>query len=298
MPVKEGGKKDAGEKKGTDVSDKEGLAKIVCEALADIEGYGVWGRLRPAEDVHVRDVSGHGGSKTFIAHAQVDGISAAAVVLHVRPDDCSSFMMRRTEAAQAALSAAGLGPRRLAGGADWWVETYVGPEIKREEKGEKPKGKKAGGKKAGGKKAEKKETEEEAKLREAKDRVRQQRRGALLARVHGVSTSWFKLFQDELRAHDPRLQKTPDSSLLWLYLTRGCFGAAREADDRESFFTRSNLSSDKWSAETLNRYGDLTPFQSRIPFCNRIVLLHGDYHDGNVLKHPDGTDDAGGGWSV
>lgn len=275
------------EKKGINVGDHAELARTVCEALLGVEGYAAWGRLKP-EDIIVRDVSGHGGSKTFMLDVQVDGLSSKTVVVHARPDDCGSFMMRRTEAAQAALSAAGLGPLRLATGSDWWVESYVGPERK-EEKGKKPKGKKPKGKGAKGSP----ETEEEIKRREAEDAVKHRRKGALLRRVHEVDSVWFNSFREELRGRDPRLEKTPDSSLLWLYLTRGCFGVARQADEPENWFSKKSTASDKWTETTLNRYGDLTPFESRIPFCNSIVTLHGDYHCGNVLKHKDERDAEG-----
>jgi len=290
LPIVEDGREkeqeEEEEKKGTDVADHVGLARIVCEALLGVKGYGVWGRLQ-AEDVDVRDVSGHGGSKTFILDVQeVDGLSSKTVVMHVRPDDCGSFMMRRTEAAQAALWGAGLGPLRLASGSDWWVESYVGPERKKEEQRKKPKPKGKGVKGPP-------ETEEEVKRREAEDEVKHRRKGALLRRVHEVDAGWFHSFREELRGRDARLKKTPDSSLLWLYLTRGCFGVAREADEAENWFSKKSTSSDKWTEETLNRYGDLTQFESRIPLLNSIVTLHGDYHCGNVLTHKDERDAEG-----
>jgi len=251
------------EKNVTDVSDLVGLARMVCNALLNVEGYGAWGRLA-ASDVEVKDISGWGGSKTFMVKAQVDGLSPQTVILHARPKDHGRLFMRRMEAAQAALSAAGIGPLRLAGGKDWWVETYVGPDPKKkQEKVEKK---------------ERKEGEEDKK-------VTQQRMGELLARVHKVGADWFQPLRAELCARDGRVKQIAEASFLWVYLSRGCFGAGREDGELvESPVSSESLASDKWTGETLKRYGDMTPFESRIPFCNRIVTLHGDFHRGNLLS--------------
>eukprot|EP00756_Hemistasia_phaeocysticola_P012784 Hpha_TRINITY_DN15227_c1_g9::TRINITY_DN15227_c1_g9_i2::g.65268::m.65268 len=254
--------------------DDEALARLVCLALQRVKGYGVWGRLSAASDVEVRNVSGYGGSQTYIVTALVDGVLPSRVVLHKRPTDCGDFVMRRMEVAQATLAAAGLAPQRLACGEDWWIESHMGPGKDNEEK--------------------KKETKQQSVSAERV--VNEGRRGALLRRLHDVDPSWYRSFQIELCTADPRLRKTADASHMWLYTARGCFGAARKrgrGGEPENFFSKKSNASDAWSEELLNRYADMTPFQSRIPALNRVVTVHGDYHEGNVLLDGQGHDAEG-----
>jgi hypothetical protein len=114
----------------TATGDRVALARLVKGALADTDDGPRWAAV---DDAHIifDECSGMGGAKTF--KVSVPDQSTPALVLHSRVDEdwgehaqYAPFFERRQADAQRAFAREGLGPRRLAQGADWFVEPLEG----------------------------------------------------------------------------------------------------------------------------------------------------------------------------
>lgn len=180
----------------TPVTDLAALAALVLEAMkAD---HPDWAALTP-DSLAVKDVSGHGGAKTFKV-SPTDPSAALhppAVALHSRPvatehgfmrqtPEARSLFMRRMSAGTQAVAAGGVGPRRLAEGPDWFLEVW-------EAKGQP-----------------------DCSSPEAWARV-----GALAAKLHEVPTDWFEPYRAEMLLEYPGAKAVPRDSPAWIFLARG-----------------------------------------------------------------------------
>jgi len=140
--------------------------------------------------VELKDVSGVGGSKTFKVKAEKAAESLPiTVVLHRadEKDNMEHFFMRRMAAASQVLSDAGIGPRRLEMGGDWYLEEWdarcKGSPMPRT-------------------------LEDWANI------------GRLTARLHRVPTEWFIPFRGELIQQHPHMNGVPKGSHVWMWLSR------------------------------------------------------------------------------
>ena len=161
----------------------EAIAELVAGVLPNWAGI-------DTEEIQVRDVSGHGGSKTYKVTAP-EGTEPPCVALHSRSESVTSEEISepRLMAAAIALHQAGLAPRRLAQGGDWYIVEWAG---------------KALGQPFGGCDA----TEEEL--------------GTMLARIHKVPTDWYAPFRDKIRAQMPAFTRVLDEgNHAWWYSARG-----------------------------------------------------------------------------
>ncbi len=96
----------------------EALANLVSKALGDDFGAGFVNQ----EEIKLTDISGYGGSKTFL----VTGKGKAKVVLHSRPVDRNDELMKRLGSASLAFYKNSVGPARLVFGSDWYIEKHEG----------------------------------------------------------------------------------------------------------------------------------------------------------------------------
>eukprot|EP01063_Lacrimia_lanifica_P019616 TRINITY_DN2705_c0_g2_i1.p1 TRINITY_DN2705_c0_g2~~TRINITY_DN2705_c0_g2_i1.p1 ORF type:complete len:762 (+),score=166.38 TRINITY_DN2705_c0_g2_i1:50-2335(+) len=97
------------------------------------------------------------------------------------------------------------------------------------------------------------------------------------AKVHAVPATWFDAARAELIARHPLAASMPCESFAWVFLT----GARLE---KHGFMK----SWDGWSEEVFEAYTQPGPLAPRHPAARRIVTLHGDPHDGNLLRHRGG----------
>ena len=163
------------------VGDPASVSQLVCEALSSGyagDAFDDW--VLDAAQCVVKDISGHGGSKTF----QVS-TGSAAVCVQWRPDDHDSLLMQRIEAAAKVLHAHGLAPRRISQGPNWSIDAWVAGKT--------------------------------ASLQTHDDCARF---GRLVAAVHALPTSWFDDYRARLIAACPALAGAPNGSHVWCYAAR------------------------------------------------------------------------------
>ena len=161
----------------------EAIAELVYGVLPSWAGIGT-------EEIEVQDVSGHGGSKTYKVTAP-EGTDPPCVALHSRSETVTAEEISepRMMAAAIVLHQAGLAPRRLAQGGDWYIVEWAG---------------KALGQPFG----ECNASEEEL--------------GKLLARIHKVPTDWYTPFRDKIRTQMPAFTRVvDDGNHTWFYSARG-----------------------------------------------------------------------------
>ena len=159
----------------------ESIAALVVQALPSWAGVDV-------EEIEVKDTSGHGGSKTFKVTAP-DGTDPPAVALHSRSEKVTTEEISepRLAAAAAALLGAGVAPRRLAEGGDWYIVAWAG---------------KALGSPFGSCEAEADEL------------------GRGMANIHKVPTDWYEPFRAKIKELMPAFSRVSDGSHVWWYSAR------------------------------------------------------------------------------
>eukprot|EP00927_Polykrikos_kofoidii_P066800 TRINITY_DN62361_c0_g1_i1.p1 TRINITY_DN62361_c0_g1~~TRINITY_DN62361_c0_g1_i1.p1 ORF type:complete len:861 (-),score=115.43 TRINITY_DN62361_c0_g1_i1:180-2690(-) len=180
----------------TPVNDKARLAEMVVKALSDDPG---WAAIKNYSSIDITDKSGLGGSKTFKVVAPIGSEplpSPRAVALHILPRDHKKSYMQRMSKAAFALGEAGVAPKRIVEGSDWYLEPW-------ESDGKPPAGK----------------PQDWYNL------------GLLLARVHQVPVEWFEKCEEEIVSSNPQASATPKGSHAWLFLVRifPCKGCLKDA---------------------------------------------------------------------
>ena len=176
----------------------DAIASLVADALPS------WREL-DARAIEVVDVSkGTIGqlmdmaaprSKTYMVSAP-DGVVPRVVALHSRSEasTAEAHSEPRLRAASAALAAAGLAPRRLAEGGDWFIVEWGGRTLGH------PFG---------------------ADMSDELGRSLPAELGRLLARVHAVPTAWYDETRARLRDAVPALARVKDDgSHVWWYTAR------------------------------------------------------------------------------
>ena len=310
----------------TDVGSPAALAAMVVDVLRDAPLAAAcpgWGMLDPATQVKVRDVSACGGSKTFKVIATVAdagtppvAVTPRVLILHSRPDDHDPTAMRLMAAASAAFAAAGLAPRRIVSGSDWWLERF---ETSAPDGGasEAPTAFDADAKEA------KESLEAAAQAAEAieggdgrvhlspADAARRVERACeemrLLARIHrDVPPGWFEPFRRALVAGTPALAHAPAEAHSWVMIARGRFGCHERATRAAALaeiaagagVAASEVPADHprlpaapalpWPGATLLHYMNASVVPSWGPLARRVVTLHGDFHGGNTVRNAAG----------
>ena len=159
----------------------EAIAELVVQALPS------WADL-DTDEIEVKDVSGHGGSKTFKVTAP-DGTDPPAVAMHSRSESVTTEEISepRLAAAAAALLGADVAPRRLAQGGDWYIVAWAG---------------KALGSPFGSCEAEADEL------------------GRVMANIHKVPTDWYEPFRAKIKELMPAFSRVSDGSHVWWYSAR------------------------------------------------------------------------------
>lgn len=188
----------------TDCDEDLALTRLVATALADVDPDG-WGQLSKLGDdnflacVHIKDNSGYGGCKTF--KVSTEGLadtttelplivcSPPTVALHSRLSEKTPHVMSRMFDAGLALSKAGVYPRWLAHGSDWFIEEW-----------------------------------EQGSADPEKSDEDWHQVGQLIAHIHSVSPDWFDDSRQKIYELGPACVKTVLESLpgshAWLYLSR------------------------------------------------------------------------------
>jgi hypothetical protein len=157
---------------------KTALAALVADALPDWTNRERW-------KIQVEDKNGEG--QLFTYKVSLEGADPPAVALHCWNEDATldAILKPRTGAAAAIFAEAGLAPRRLVQGDDWFAETWEGlghPVFDT--------------------------VERLAAL------------GALVARIHAIPTDWFNEWRELLRERRPELRKLPSASHFWWWSAR------------------------------------------------------------------------------
>lgn len=169
---------------GTQSDDYDGIRGLVADALKDLPG---WSTLDKAQ-MKVEDVSGHGGSATFKIIAP-DSAQAKppAVALHSRSLAVADRHVSelRMEAAAQLFVGAGLAPKRIAQGGDWFIEEW-------------------GGSKAG-------RHGESDKL----DDTAVMNLGRLLAKVHSIPADWYEEWRSRIIQEHQAFKDIPHCSAAW-----------------------------------------------------------------------------------
>jgi len=189
------------------------------------------------------DKSGAGGSKTYKVSAK--GVEPPVVALHSRinGDDASE---ERMEAAGKAFSDAGVAPRRLAQGGDWYIERW---------EGEQPWNNEVGG------------TLTHEHLQDAAD---------LLARVHAqVPIAWYEEHRQKIIERNPIFADALVGSHAWgpacclSYFRGGPGSDPQHIEDVTRFYVNA---------------GTAVNILPEHPLAARIVACHGDFQPGNYIS--------------
>lgn len=132
--------------------------------------------------IKVENVSAEGGGSVYKVSAE--GARPPKVALHVWDPESDDILKERTTAAANVFASAGLGPKRLAHGGDWFVEPWEGsgePEWSDE------------------------------KLVEVAE---------LVAKVHRISPEWYEAHRERICERMPALREVPYSSHVWSWTSR------------------------------------------------------------------------------
>lgn len=222
------------------------IADLVVRAFEDdeLKSRGLPYSQISAQDLDVKDCSGHGGCRTFKVSAKdPENKDLPPIVVHSRQNDRPEHFMKRLSDAHAALAAAELAPPRLAEGGSWFLGRWDGvgkPECRTEE-----------------------------------DCVRQ---GRLMGQVHSVDPSWFDEHRAALVKLAPHLADADETSHVWAYASRGHHG-----DNMCNLFTTGAFATADGEEGIWREYLDMGPLSPRHPIAKRLVTAHGDLHNGNVL---------------
>mmetsp|Transcript_96478 Transcript_96478/g.191131 ORF Transcript_96478/g.191131 Transcript_96478/m.191131 type:complete len:674 (+) Transcript_96478:110-2131(+) len=160
------------------VERKKALAALVADGLHD------W---RDRERCKIQVEAKNGEGQLFTYKVSLEGADPPAVALHCWNEDATldAILKPRTGAAAAIFAEAGLAPRRLVQGDDWFAETWEGlghPVF---------------------------DTAERLKAL-----------GVLVARIHDIPTDWFDEWRERLRERRPELRKLPPGSHFWWWSAR------------------------------------------------------------------------------
>jgi len=208
------------------------IVKTVLPDWADFE----------MEKIEVKDVSGYGGSRTYLVHYPNNNDQEShlnenlkRVIIHIRnlkKED--PFTEERMADAQKALYNAGLAVPRIISAADnsWYIEPYY-EQIEREDK-----------------------------------ELLNKEMAQLLAKIHKVSADWFESHREKVVKEHPILSEADKGSHIWLFTTRL-----------------------EWYLEfgENKHYIQKAGFPPLSEYSKRIVLNHGDLHEGNKLSTKDGN---------
>jgi len=160
------------------VERKAALAALVADALPD------W---KNRERCKIQVESKNGEGQLFTYKVSLEDAEPPAVALHCWNEDATldAILKPRTGAAAAIFAEAGLAPRRLVQGDDWFAETWEGlghPVF---------------------------------------DTVnRLAELGVLAARIHAIPTDWFDEWREKLRERRSALRKLPPGSHFWWWSAR------------------------------------------------------------------------------
>jgi len=157
---------------------KQALAALVADALPD------W-KHRERCKIQVEAKNGEG--QLFTYKVSLEGADPHAVALHCWNEDATldAILKPRTGAAATIFAEAGLAPRRLVQGDDWFAETWEGlghPVF---------------------------DTVERLAVL-----------GELVARIHAIPTDWFDEWRERLCERRPELRKLPPGSHFWWWSAR------------------------------------------------------------------------------
>ena len=214
-------------------ADLPALKRLVVAALQAQAG--CWGDVAdPEEQVEIQtDDVGCGGSKTFQLTVKLEGCEPRRVALHSRATrESGGTLTKESEArlgaASRLLTGFGLSPKRLAEGADWYIEVWEGRG--------------------------------QPRWRTTADmRVL----GRQVAKLHQLPTDWYDPFRDQLK-HElfPGLySSTPDACHVWWYACRTEFMFDEElmADEewKRSFFRPLFIPLSKAGGRLVTCHGDL-----------------------------------------
>lgn len=177
------------------------------------------------------------------------------VVLHHLEDMGSdSFFARRMQLAARTLSDFGIGPRHIAGGTDYWIETFCG-----------------------------------ARSEDWTSEAHYDAMGRLLAKMHSVPTDWIEASQAEAIERWPLLERVPAGSHAWVGLAWGLWEfpsdeAFVSSTDPEDLAIGRALAVFAQDEELFAEWLQLGALAPAHPAAQRIVTTHGDFHPGNVLE--------------
>ena len=240
------------------------IATLVAEALP------AWAGISP-EDIEVSDVSGHGGSKTFKVTAP-DGTEPPAVALHSRSESVTSedISEPRLAAASAALLAAGVAPRRIAQGGDWYIVAWAGKALgspfsacdaKPDELGKLMA--KIHSVSAQDHAARKRApSSRAARPSSSHPRVRP---CVVCVCVAQAPTDWYEPFRAKMKELMPALARVADGSHIWWY-------SARMSEWLKDV-----------DADAIAAYSAVMPAPTS-KLGGRVVTSHGDFHAGNLVR--------------
>ena len=225
-------------------------------------------------EIEMKEVSGKGGAKTFL----VSTPAQPPVALHVRCATDTPVTMRRLEAVQALFAEHGMTPRRIHDAGDWYLEEWGGTTLLVPDMDTVP----AEG--VGWTPAE---------------------LGILLAKVHRLPTGWFDEFRKEYCEVMPALRAAGPANLVWRWHTLGTVQALQVWSSKlgipieqlkdcrcnighfnELLVEHLNLSQERL-AEWVE-CGE-SRMQWRNPAASRIVTIHGDFWQHNIVRAPDGA---------
>ena len=235
--------------------DLSALKELVRWATASVRFPGGWMEVDVAQ-MKISEVSGDGGCATYRVTASTSELS---LCLHHRPEDIvTSDTFIRLKASQAAFAAAGLAPRWITHGSDWWIEPWT-----------------------------------EVDISAGRDGAHYWKTmGAHLASVHRIPTSWwFDQVKPAILVECPVAAAFPAGSVAWAHLARGMWQThflTGNPLNRDGTFRDDKPPSElRLSEEAQTRFA--SAFATDHPVGSRIVTCHGDYHDGNLLVRRDGT---------
>ena len=237
------------------------IATLVSEALP------AWAGISP-EDIEVSDVSGHGGSKTFKVTAP-EGTEPPAVALHSRSESVTSedISEPRLAAASAALLAAGVAPRRIAQGGDWYIVAWAGKALgspfsacdaKPDELGKLMA-------KIHSVSAQDHTARKRAPSSRAARPSSSYRACARASCVPQAPTDWYEPFRAKMKELMPALARVADGSHIWWY-------SARMSEWLKDV-----------DADAIAAYSAVMPAPTS-KLGRRVVTSHGDFHAGNLVR--------------
>mmetsp|Transcript_115109 Transcript_115109/g.229248 ORF Transcript_115109/g.229248 Transcript_115109/m.229248 type:complete len:384 (-) Transcript_115109:75-1226(-) len=160
---------------------EDSIASFIVQALARHGWDGV-----DISCIKVDNCSGNSGCGTYKVSCDE---YQAPVVLHVHSKRTATDpeLEERLRQIGAFFAMHGLGPRRLASGADWCIEPWAGSG--------KPK------------------FDDIEKWKEL---------GCLIARIHSIPTTWFEGWKQKVYDARPVMRELPQSSHIWCFVFNGC----------------------------------------------------------------------------